>query len=75
MKDKVISLGKVFKKETPQNFTPRSVEDLAIEILEGNKNIEMFQAMAIVSFKMGNLGLEIKSLKTILTTIEGERKK
>jgi hypothetical protein len=24
---------------------------------------------------MGNLGLEIKSLKTILTTIEGERKK
>jgi hypothetical protein len=75
MKDKVISLGKVFKEETPQNFTPRFVEDLAIEILEGNKNVEMFQAMAIVSFEMGNLGLEIKSLKTILTTIEGERKK
>jgi hypothetical protein len=33
----------------------------------------MFQAMAIVSQKMGNLSLEIKSLKTILTTVEGEK--
>jgi hypothetical protein len=33
----------------------------------------MFQAMAIVSQKMGNLSLEIKSLKTKLTTVEGEK--
>jgi hypothetical protein len=73
MKDKVISSSKGFEEETPQNLTPRSMEDLAIEIMEGNKNVKMFQAMAIVNLKMGNLGLEVQSLKTILTTIEGEK--
>jgi hypothetical protein len=33
----------------------------------------MFQAMAMVSQKMDNLGLEVKSLKTILTIVEGEK--
>ncbi len=33
----------------------------------------MFQAMVIVSHKMGNLSLEIKSLKTRLTRVEGEK--
>ncbi len=73
MKDKVISSSKGFKEETPQNLTPISVEDLAMKNMEGNKNIEMFQAMAIIKLKMGNLGLEVQSLKTILTTIEGEK--
>jgi hypothetical protein len=49
MKDKVISSSKGFKEETPQNLTPIFVEDLAIEIMEGNKNIKMFQAMAIIN--------------------------
>jgi hypothetical protein len=74
MKDKVISSGKGFKEETPQNLTPIFVEDLAIEIMESNKNIEMFQAMAIINLKMGNLGLEVQSLKTTLTTVEGEKR-
>jgi hypothetical protein len=73
MKDKVISLGKGSKEKTPQNLTPRFVEDLAIKIMEGNKNVEMFQAMAIISFKMGNLGSEIKSLRTRLTTVEEKK--
>jgi hypothetical protein len=72
-KDNVISSSKGFKEETPQNLTPIFVEDLAIEIMEGNKNIEMFQTMVIINLKMGNLGLEVQSLKTILTTIEGEK--
>ncbi len=33
----------------------------------------MFQAMANVSMKMGNLGLEVKSLKTRLTIVEEEK--
>jgi hypothetical protein len=33
----------------------------------------MFQAMAIVSMKMGNLGLEVKLLKTRLSTMEGQK--
>ncbi len=49
------------------------MEDLAIEIMEGNKNVKMFQAMTIVNFKMGNLGLKIQSLKTILTIVKGEK--
>jgi hypothetical protein len=30
----------------------------------------MFKTMAIVNLKMGNLGLEVQSLKTIWTTME-----
>jgi hypothetical protein len=33
----------------------------------------MFQAMAIVSLKMGNLGLEVQSFKIKLTTIKEEK--
>jgi hypothetical protein len=73
MKDMVLSSSKGSKEETPQNRTPRSVEDLAIEIMERNQNVEMFQAMVIINLKMGNLGLEVQSLKTILTTVEGEK--
>ncbi len=43
------------------------------EVLEGNMIAKMFQAMAFVSMKMNNLGLKVLSLKTILTTMEGEK--
>lgn len=33
----------------------------------------MFQAMAIVSMKMGNLGLEVNSFKRTLTIVEEEK--
>jgi hypothetical protein len=55
MRDKVVSSREGSKEETPQNRTPRFVDDLTIEIMEGNKTIKMFQAMAIVSSKMGTL--------------------
>jgi hypothetical protein len=32
---------------------------MAKEVLEGNKIIEVFQTMAIISLMMGNLGLEM----------------
>jgi hypothetical protein len=40
--------------------------------LGSNKTTKIFEAMGIVSQKMGNLGLEVKSLKTILTIGKGE---
>jgi hypothetical protein len=55
MKDEVVSSREGSKEETPQNLTPIFVDDPTIEIMEGNKTIEMFQAMAIVGFKMGTL--------------------
>jgi hypothetical protein len=55
MRDKVVSSREGSKEETPQNLTPRFVDDLTIEVMEGNKTIEMFQAMAIVNFKMGTI--------------------
>jgi hypothetical protein len=43
---------------------------LVEKVLGNNKIVEMFQAMAIVSMTMGNLGLEVKSFKTTLTIVE-----
>lgn len=44
-------------------------------VMESNKTIEMFQAMAIVSMKMGNLGLKVQSLKIRLTTVKQEKQR
>jgi hypothetical protein len=46
---------------------------LGEEALSNNKTSEMFQAMVIVSLKMGNLGLEVKSFKTRLIIMEEEK--
>jgi hypothetical protein len=73
MRDKMVSSGEGFREETPQNFTLKFVKDMTIDVMESNIIIEMFQAMAIVSFKMGNLGLEVQSLKTKLTIVKGEK--
>jgi hypothetical protein len=66
MKDnRVMSLGKRSKEETPQNLTPKSIKDMAAKVLKHNKTIEMFKAMAIFNLKMGNLRLEVQSLNYI----------
>jgi hypothetical protein len=46
---------------------PKFVKELAKEVLGNNKTAKKFQAMVIVSQRMGNLGLEI----IILTILEG----
>ncbi len=61
MWDKVMSSRNRFREQTPQNLTPKFVEDMAVDVLETNKITEMFQAMVIIRFKMGNLGLEVQS--------------
>jgi hypothetical protein len=73
MKDKVVSSKEESRGKTPQIFTPKCVEDITIDVMGSNKTIEMFQTMAIVSLKMGNLGLEMESLETKLTMVEGEK--
>jgi hypothetical protein len=42
---------------------------MVLGALENNKNV----AMAIISLKLGNLGLEVHSLKIKLTTLEGKK--
>ncbi len=69
-----MSLRNKFREETPQNLTPKFVKDMAGDVLENNKTSEMFQAMVLIKLKMGILGLEVQSLKTKLTTMEGGKK-
>ncbi len=49
------------------------MEELIKEVLGSNKTVEMFQTMEIVSLKMDNLGLEVKSFKTRLIAMEEEK--
>jgi hypothetical protein len=46
---------------------------MATNVLESNKTTKMFKAMAIFKLKMGNLGLQVQTLKTKLTTMEEEK--
>jgi fructose-1,6-bisphosphatase len=67
--DRVVSSKDESREETSQKFTPKYVEDMVANVLESNKIVKMFQAMAIINLKMGNLGLKVKTLKTISITI------
>jgi hypothetical protein len=72
--DRVVSSKDESREETSQNFTPKNVQHMANDVLKSNKIVQMFQAMAIINLKMGNLGLEVQTLKTKLGTIvEGEK--
>jgi hypothetical protein len=73
MKDKVVSSKEGSRGKTQQIFTPKYVEDIITNVMESNKSTEMFQAMAIVSLNMGNLGLKVESLETKLTMVEGDK--
>ncbi len=37
-----------------QTSTPKSVEEVTIEVMQANKIAKLFQTMAIVSLNMGN---------------------
>jgi hypothetical protein len=52
-------LEDAFKEETPHNFTPKSIKWMVEDVLKGNKIIEMFQTMAIISLMTGNFNLEV----------------
>jgi hypothetical protein len=59
MKDRGMLLEDAFKEETPHNFTPKSIKWMVEDVLKGNKIIEMFQTMAIISLMTGNFNLEV----------------
>lgn len=61
------------KNPTTHINTPIFVEEVAAKVMQANKKIKLFQTMVIMSLNMGNLNLEMSSLKNILTTKEKEK--
>ncbi len=53
--------------------TPKSVEEVATKVMKAYKVLELFQTMAIVSLNMGNLTIEVNTLKNRL--VMGEKEK
>ncbi len=55
-----------------QTSTPKFVEEVTTKVMQTQKATELFQTMAITNLNMGNLNLEVKSLKNRLATGEKE---
>ncbi len=51
------------------------MEDLIAKIMVANKITRMFQVMAIVNYKMGNLGLQMSTLTNRLLSAKQENQK
>jgi hypothetical protein len=49
------------------------VEEVAIEVMQVNKVVELFQTMAIVSLNMGNLNMKVNNLKSRLAIRKKEK--
>jgi hypothetical protein len=49
------------------------MEEVVAEVMKEDRAIELFQTMAIVSLNMGNLTLEVNTLKNRLVTGEKEK--
>jgi len=67
------SFVKRSRNPTTQISTPKSMEEVNVEVMKANKVVELFQTMAIVSLNMGNLTLEVNTLKNRLVTKEKEK--
>jgi len=46
------------------------MEKLVAKMMQANKEVELFQTMAIMSLNMGNLNLEVSNMKNKLATKE-----
>jgi hypothetical protein len=49
------------------------VEEVVAKVMQANKTTKLFQTMVITSLNLGNLNLEMSSLKKILTIEEKEK--
>jgi len=49
------------------------MEEVITKVIQADKTIRLFQTMAIVSVNMGNLNLEVNSIKNKLATKEKEK--
>jgi hypothetical protein len=56
-----------------QTSTPKFVEEVVAKVMKVDKAFELFQTMAIMSLSMGNLTLEVNTLKNRLVTREKEK--
>ncbi len=56
-----------------QTSTPKSMEEVVTEVMEAVKVVELFQTMVIVSLNMGNLTMEVNTLKNKLAVGEKEK--
>ncbi len=61
------------KNPTTHTSTPKSMEEVDVEVMQVNKTTKLFQTMIIVSMSMGNLTLEVNNLKNSLATREKEK--
>jgi hypothetical protein len=61
------------KNPTTYTSTPKSMDEVVEEVMQVDKEANFFQTMAIVSLNMGNLNLEVSSLKNILDTKEKKK--
>jgi hypothetical protein len=62
-----------FRDPTTHTSTPKPVEEVATKVMKANKVTELFQTMVIVSLNMGNLTLEVNTLKYKLDVREKEK--
>jgi hypothetical protein len=49
------------------------VKEVVAKVMQVDKAVELFQTMAIMSLSMGNLNLEVSSLKNRLATKEKKK--
>jgi uncharacterized protein (UPF0548 family) len=49
------------------------MEKVAIEVMQANKIVELFQTMVIMSLNMGNLNMEVNNLENKLAIEEKEK--
>jgi hypothetical protein len=54
------------KNPTTQTSTPKFMEKEVVKMIQIIKATKLFETMAIVNLNMGNLNLEMNSLKNIL---------
>ncbi len=57
------SFRESFKNLITQTNTPRFVEEVVEEVMQVDKKNELFQTMAIVNLHMGNMNMEVSTLK------------
>ncbi len=73
MVQELTSFIKRFGDPTTRTNTPKFVEEVDAEIMKIKKTVELFQTMAIVNLNMGNLSLELNTLKNKLVAREKEK--
>jgi hypothetical protein len=56
-----------------QTNTPKFMEEVAAKVMKTDKAIKLFQTMAIVNMNMGNLTMEVNTLKNKLVIREKEK--